>query len=65
MKTYCAIVDVDEYDDRDSIITYCGSSLEKAKKSLSNSNESYEEWKRRKINSRNIMVWAACSSFNF
>lgn len=57
MKTYCAIVDYDEWDDRDTEITYCGRCLSKAQKSLSSRNKNYGEWVKREIQSRMIIVW--------
>lgn len=56
MKTYCAIIDVDNYDDRDKIIQYCGESLEKAKESLAISNI-HQEFIDRGLNCLTIVVW--------
>jgi len=65
MKTYCAIADYDEWEDREIDITYCGSSLSKAKKSLSSRNADYDEWVKRGIQSREIIVWEGGKTIGF
>ena len=65
MKTYCAIADYDEWEDRDTDITYCGSSLSKAKKSLSSRNKNYKKWVRMGIQSREIIVWEGGKTIGF